>query len=66
MQAMFVAAFGGAHNYVRIHDPSDTIESWTNNTGTSRDGPSATSNRTPQESHQIPVEQLGINITTAE
>ncbi|KAF8151408.1 hypothetical protein B0H34DRAFT_664624, partial [Crassisporium funariophilum] len=64
MQAMFVGALGGVHNYVRIYNPSDNIESWTNNTET-RAG-SSTTHRAPQEPRQIAAEQLGINITAEE
>lgn len=63
MQARFVVAFGGVHNYIRIHDPSDKIESWTNNTATQGSAPSA---RTPQEPRQNMAEPMGINITAAE
>ncbi|KAF8151549.1 hypothetical protein B0H34DRAFT_664634, partial [Crassisporium funariophilum] len=64
MQAMSVGALGGVHNYVRIHDPSDNIESWTNNAETRASG--SASNRTPQEPRRIAEEQLGINITAEE
>jgi hypothetical protein len=65
MQAMFVGAFGGIHNYVRIHDPSDSIESWTN-INANGVGHSTSANRTPQEPNHTQVEQLGFNITAAE
>ena len=64
MQAMFVAALGALHNFIRIHDPSEDF--FLNQRSQSQVLSHTDQNHISQEHHTITEEQMGNSITIQE
>ena len=63
LQAMFVSSVGALHNFIQLHDPSDSTEE------IQHDGRVQLSHNTTQEPEhpcEISQEELGFQITDAE